>query len=238
MFDKLTTELLDLTVTVQGRPAGAFAMLAVCCCSSCSCGGRGSPEPDDAASGPLARGTASSRTATGSCSSTGGRSSSSRAALCGPCCRVAAAARRLANDREFVDRLGPRRPRPSVRHSTCWRRTDCSSRAAHLTGGPARRRSPRFGLAPSVASERLRSAPVGVVGGARRRRDARLLQLTASARSAGSAGMSGVDLAVVAPAPAKSPGSTNGIGALDRSVRWFGAPFDGLSSGRPARGSR
>jgi hypothetical protein len=42
MIDELTSELLDLTVTVQGRTAGAFAMLAVCCCSSCSCGGRGS----------------------------------------------------------------------------------------------------------------------------------------------------------------------------------------------------
>jgi hypothetical protein len=41
MIDELTSELLDLTVTVQGRTAGAFAMLAVCCCSSCCCGGRG-----------------------------------------------------------------------------------------------------------------------------------------------------------------------------------------------------
>ena len=31
MIDELTSELLDLTVTVQGRTAGAFAMLAVCC---------------------------------------------------------------------------------------------------------------------------------------------------------------------------------------------------------------
>jgi hypothetical protein len=41
MFDKLTSELLDLTATTQGRPAGAFALLVLCCCSS-SCGGGGS----------------------------------------------------------------------------------------------------------------------------------------------------------------------------------------------------
>ena len=40
MFDKLTNELLDLTATVQGRPAGAFALLVICCSSS-SCGGAG-----------------------------------------------------------------------------------------------------------------------------------------------------------------------------------------------------
>ena len=39
MFDKLTSELLDLTATVQGRPAGGFALL-VLCCSSSSCGGK------------------------------------------------------------------------------------------------------------------------------------------------------------------------------------------------------
>jgi hypothetical protein len=39
MFDKLTSELLDLTAAVQGRPAGAFALLVICCSSSC-CGGK------------------------------------------------------------------------------------------------------------------------------------------------------------------------------------------------------
>jgi hypothetical protein len=37
MFETLTTELLDLTVTVQGRPAGAFALLVLCCSSSSCC---------------------------------------------------------------------------------------------------------------------------------------------------------------------------------------------------------
>ena len=37
MFLELTEELLDLSVTVQGRQAGAFAMVLACCCSSCCC---------------------------------------------------------------------------------------------------------------------------------------------------------------------------------------------------------
>ena len=40
MFDKLTSELLDLTACAQGRPAGAFALLVLCCCSSCCGGGK------------------------------------------------------------------------------------------------------------------------------------------------------------------------------------------------------
>jgi hypothetical protein len=36
VFVQLTEELLDLSVSVKGRNAGAFAMLlACCCCSSC-----------------------------------------------------------------------------------------------------------------------------------------------------------------------------------------------------------
>jgi len=37
MFLELTEELLDLSVTVQGRQAGAFAMVLACSCSSCCC---------------------------------------------------------------------------------------------------------------------------------------------------------------------------------------------------------
>jgi hypothetical protein len=44
MIEQLTSELLDLTATVQGTPGGRFAMLAVCCCSSCCCGGVGSED--------------------------------------------------------------------------------------------------------------------------------------------------------------------------------------------------
>ena len=41
VFLQLTEELLDLTVSVKGRQAGAFAMVLACCCSSC-CGMRSS----------------------------------------------------------------------------------------------------------------------------------------------------------------------------------------------------
>ena len=37
MFLQLTEELLDLSVSVKGRQAGAFAMIVACCCSSCCC---------------------------------------------------------------------------------------------------------------------------------------------------------------------------------------------------------
>jgi hypothetical protein len=37
VFLQLTEELLDLTVSVKGRQAGAFAMVIACCCSSCCC---------------------------------------------------------------------------------------------------------------------------------------------------------------------------------------------------------
>jgi len=40
MFERLTDELLDLSVEVMGRREGAFAFLITCCCSSCSCGAR------------------------------------------------------------------------------------------------------------------------------------------------------------------------------------------------------
>jgi hypothetical protein len=36
MFEELTSDLLDLTVSVKGKRAGKFAMLVLCCsCSSC-----------------------------------------------------------------------------------------------------------------------------------------------------------------------------------------------------------
>jgi len=38
MFDLLTDELLDLTVTPKGRRAAAYALL-LSCCSCCSCCG-------------------------------------------------------------------------------------------------------------------------------------------------------------------------------------------------------
>jgi hypothetical protein len=38
MFDRLTAELLDLTVDVKGRRTSSFAML-LSCCSCCSCCG-------------------------------------------------------------------------------------------------------------------------------------------------------------------------------------------------------
>jgi hypothetical protein len=41
MYEKLTSELLDLTVKVKGRKASAFAMVISCCSSSCCCGDRG-----------------------------------------------------------------------------------------------------------------------------------------------------------------------------------------------------
>jgi hypothetical protein len=44
MIEQLTSELLDLTATVQGTSGGRFAMLAICCCSSCCCGGVGSED--------------------------------------------------------------------------------------------------------------------------------------------------------------------------------------------------
>jgi hypothetical protein len=37
MFLQLTEELLDLSVTLKGRHAGAFAMVLACCSSSCCC---------------------------------------------------------------------------------------------------------------------------------------------------------------------------------------------------------
>jgi hypothetical protein len=37
MFLQLTEELLDLSVSVKGPQAGAFAMVVACCCSSCCC---------------------------------------------------------------------------------------------------------------------------------------------------------------------------------------------------------
>jgi hypothetical protein len=38
MFTELTRELLDLTATAQGRPAGLFAAaIDCCCCCSCAC---------------------------------------------------------------------------------------------------------------------------------------------------------------------------------------------------------
>ena len=37
MFLRLTEEMLDLTVSVRGRYAGAFAMVVTCCSSSCCC---------------------------------------------------------------------------------------------------------------------------------------------------------------------------------------------------------
>ena len=37
MFLQLTEELLDLSVSVKGRQAGAFAMVIACCSSSCCC---------------------------------------------------------------------------------------------------------------------------------------------------------------------------------------------------------
>ena len=37
MFLQLTEELLDLSVSVKGRKAGAFAMVLACCSSSCCC---------------------------------------------------------------------------------------------------------------------------------------------------------------------------------------------------------
>ncbi len=45
MFDILTSELLDLTASIQGRPTGRFAFLLTCCSSCCSCGEHG--EMDD-----------------------------------------------------------------------------------------------------------------------------------------------------------------------------------------------
>jgi hypothetical protein len=42
MFEELTNELLDLTVSVKGRKTGRFAMLVLCCsCSSCCKFGEG-----------------------------------------------------------------------------------------------------------------------------------------------------------------------------------------------------
>jgi len=38
MFDLLTDDLLDLTVTPKGRRAAAYALL-LSCCSCCSCCG-------------------------------------------------------------------------------------------------------------------------------------------------------------------------------------------------------
>jgi hypothetical protein len=38
VFLQLTEELLDLSVSVKGRHAGAFAMVLACCSSSCCCG--------------------------------------------------------------------------------------------------------------------------------------------------------------------------------------------------------
>lgn len=40
MFDQLTEELLDLTATVKGRPASAYAMVLSCCSCCCCCGSR------------------------------------------------------------------------------------------------------------------------------------------------------------------------------------------------------
>jgi len=37
VFLQLTEELLDLSVSVKGRQAGAFAMVVACCSSSCCC---------------------------------------------------------------------------------------------------------------------------------------------------------------------------------------------------------
>jgi hypothetical protein len=44
MFDELTEELLDLTVTVKGEQAGRFAFLVTCCSCCCCCKGS---EPED-----------------------------------------------------------------------------------------------------------------------------------------------------------------------------------------------
>ena len=40
MFEQLTEELLDLTVTVKGRQAAAYAMVLSCCSCCCCCGSR------------------------------------------------------------------------------------------------------------------------------------------------------------------------------------------------------
>jgi hypothetical protein len=37
MFEELTNDLLDLTVSVKGRTAGRFAALILCCSCSCCC---------------------------------------------------------------------------------------------------------------------------------------------------------------------------------------------------------
>lgn len=40
MFDQLNAELLDLTLSVKGRRATAYAFLLSCCSCSCCCGSR------------------------------------------------------------------------------------------------------------------------------------------------------------------------------------------------------
>lgn len=40
MFDQLTSELLDLTASVQGHPVTRYAMLCICSSCCCSCGTR------------------------------------------------------------------------------------------------------------------------------------------------------------------------------------------------------
>jgi hypothetical protein len=44
MFAELTTELLDLSVSVKGRKAEHYALLILCCsCSCCTRSGGGEP---------------------------------------------------------------------------------------------------------------------------------------------------------------------------------------------------
>jgi bacteriocin biosynthesis cyclodehydratase domain-containing protein len=90
-----------------------------------------------------------------------------------------------------------------------------------------------YGLAPTVAVDRLRSASIGVVGGAAAGGAiARLLQeagVGAVVRG-GWEDAGEVDLAIVAPSASEAPAvaSWNRL-ALERGTRWLGVrPFDGL----------
>ena len=119
-------------------------LLSCCCCTAEA--GLSPTVPDGPASLP---GTASSRTATGCCSSTGGRSSSSRAAPCGRCCRRCSRCSTGRGRRaELGEELGAP-AQPAVEQALdLLAENGCSSRA------PRRRRretaiAAAYGIAPS-----------------------------------------------------------------------------------------
>ena len=207
MIDELTSELLDLTASFRAGPPGRSRCWRCVAAAAVAAAVAGPTESADAASAPACavvpprRGR---RPAPARARPVGRRPRGRRRArpVSQRCCRCSTA---RARSRRSSRGSARRRPRPWARHSTCSRRTDCSSTARRRLG-PWRASAAiaaAYGLAPAVAADRLRAATVGVAGeSGAAEQIARLLhadgvgevrRLTWDEHD--------VDLAVVAPAP-------------------------------------